>query len=537
VETTGPEPSAFDRIALAMTSTLDLGEVLTAVTRGLVDELGVALARVWLVELADRSLRLRASSGLSTRLDGRYARVPIGAFEIGRIAETAEPVWTNDVLADDRIADHDWAKAHGLQSFAGLPLRFRGQLLGVLATFTRHPLDDAVRGRLALFANQAAIAIQNAHLFSEVRALEERLKAENAYLRREISGEEDASAILARSPGLAGVLVQVEQVAPTSTTVLLLGETGTGKELLARAIHERSDRRGGPLVRVNCAALSPALVESELFGHERGAFTGALQRRVGRFELADGGTLVLDEVGEIPLEAQPKLLRVLQEREIERVGGAQPVHVDVRIVAATNRDLSEAVAAGLFRADLFYRLAVFPIEVPPLRARRSDIVPLAERFLVAQSGRLGRAPAELDAGARQRLVAYDWPGNVRELANVIERAAIVTRGSKIGQSELFATSAAARGREPAEAESGRRAVAKQSAATANEEDAAPSPSPAAGDDRLSSIERAHVLRVLERTGWAIEGKGGAAGILGLAPSTLRSRMAQLGIRRPGTKAR
>jgi transcriptional regulator with GAF, ATPase, and Fis domain len=442
----------------------------------------------------------------------------VGAFEIGRIAETAEPVWTNDVLADERIAEREWAQAHGLRSFAGLPLRFRGRLLGVLATFAKRPLADGERVRLALFANQAAIAIQNAHLFAEVRALEERLKAENAYLRREISGEEEAWAVLARSAGLAGVLAQLDQVARTSTTVLFLGETGTGKELLSRAVHERSDRPAGPLVRVNCAALSPALIESELFGHERGAFTGALQRRVGRFELADGGTLVLDEVGEVPLEAQPKLLRVLQEREVERVGGSQAMRVDVRIVAATNRDLAKAVAEGHFRADLFYRLAVFPIEVPPLRARRGDIVPLAEEFVRAQARRLGKALAGLDDEARERLLGYDWPGNVRELANVIERAAIVARAPKITARELFATSAVASRSEPARQE------------------APASPAPLAEDERLTAVERAHVLRVLERAGWAIEGKGGAASVLGLAPSTLRSRMAQLGIRRPGTKA-
>jgi transcriptional regulator with GAF, ATPase, and Fis domain len=528
VEKAAPEPSALDRVALAMTSTLELDEVLAAVTRGLVEELGVALARVWLVEPADSSLRLRASSGLSTRLDGRYARVPIGAFKIGRIAETADAVWTNDVLGDERIADRDWAQSHGLRSFAGLPLQFRGRLLGVLAVFAQRPLEEGERTRLALFANQAAIAIQNAGLFAEVRALEERLKAENAYLRREISGEEDAATVLARSAGLAGVLAQIEQVARTSTTVLLLGETGTGKELLARAVHERSDRSAGPLVRVNCAALSPALIESELFGHERGAFTGALQRRAGRFELADGGTLVLDEVGEVPLEAQPKLLRVLQEREVERVGGSHPMRVDVRVVAATNRDLARAVADGHFRADLYYRLAVFPIEVPPLRARRGDVVPLAEQFVRAQARRLGKTLVGLDEDARERLLAYDWPGNVRELANVIERAAILARAPKIAGQELFGTSAAAgRGAGPKPEE--------PAAAAKPEKPAAPAVD--AKDERLESVERAHVLRVLERSGWAIEGKGGAAGVLGLAPSTLRSRMAQLGIRRPGTKAR
>ncbi len=347
----------LDRIALEMTGTLELDRVLEGITRGLVEDFGVQLARVWLVEPDDPNLHLRASSGLSTRLDGNYARVPIGSRKIGRIAETREALWTNDVAHDERIADHAWASANGLTSFAGWPLTFRGGLEGVLGTFARRPLGEADRARMSLFAHQAAIAIKNARLFATVSALEERLQAENAYLRREVAGEDDAATLLARCEGLAEVVSEIRKVAPTTTTVLVQGETGTGKELVARAIHELGSRRAGPLVKVNCAALSPSLVESELFGHEKGAFTGAQQRRIGRFELADGGTLFLDEVGELPLELQPKLLRVLQEQEFERVGAARPTRVDVRIVSATNRDLQKAVEAGRFRADLFYRLA------------------------------------------------------------------------------------------------------------------------------------------------------------------------------------
>ena len=302
---------SLDRVALAMTSTLDLGAVLAAITGGLVHDFDVALARVWLAEPGGATLRLRASSGLSTRLDGTYAHVPVGAQKIGRIAETREALWTNDVVHDDRIADPSWAKGHGLVSFAGWPLVVRGTIEGVLATFARRPLDAVARKRMALFAHQAAIAIQHARLFAAVASLEERLRAENAYLRREVASgdgdDEEAAAVLGRCDGLRHVVAQIRQVAATTTTVLVQGETGTGKELVARAVHELGPRRERPFVKVNCAALSASLVESELFGHEKGAFTGALQRRVGRFELADGGTLLLDEVGELPIELQPKL--------------------------------------------------------------------------------------------------------------------------------------------------------------------------------------------------------------------------------------
>ncbi len=506
---------SLDRVALEMTSVLNLDAVLASITRGLVEDFGVALARVWLVEPGDPTLHLRASTGLSTRLDGSYARIPMGAHKIGHIAQTQEAVWTNDLAHDDRIADPAWAKESGLVAFAGWPLTFRGALEGVLAIFSRHPLSDDERPRMALFAHQAAIAIKNARLFSVVTALEERLRAENAYLRREAAGG-DVLARLSRCPGLASVLALVGKVAPTSTSVLVQGETGTGKELIARAVHELSPRRSNPLVSVNCAALSPTLVESELFGHEKGAFTDAQKRRLGRFELADAGTLFLDEVGEVPLELQAKLLRVLQEQEFERVGGTQPVRVDVRIVAATNRDLSKAVEAGRFRADLFYRLAVFPIDVPPLRDRPGDCAVLAEAFLRAQAQRLGKSITGLAPRALEVLLAHDWPGNVRELANVVERAAIVAAGPLVTEDDLPPLSRpAARAAEPT------KPLGQTPAAPSGPEETA----------ALETVERWHILRVLERTGWIIEGKDGAAAVLGMAPSTLRSRMTQLGVKR------
>jgi transcriptional regulator with GAF, ATPase, and Fis domain len=383
-------------------------------------------------------LNLLASAGLSERLDGSHARVPIGALKIGHIASTRTPVCTSDVLDDPRFSDKAWLQQNGLASFAGYPLEFDQELLGVLAIFARRPLTELELEWLGIFSAQASVAIKNANLFAQVNALTHRLEAENSYLKEELrdAGRGESTGIVGNSAALLRVLREVDKVAPTTSTVLLHGETGTGKELFARGVHERSSRSKGPLVKVNCAAIPASLVESELFGHERGAFTGAVQRRIGRFELAQGGTLFLDEIGELPLEAQAKLLRALQEHEIERVGATHPIRVDARIVAATNRDLAADVKAGRFRADLFFRLNVFPIEIPPLRARREDVALLADAFLRGLATRLGSTPKMLDEDAQSYLAAYDWPGNVRELHNVLERAAIVCRSLRIGVADL-----------------------------------------------------------------------------------------------------
>ena len=310
-------------------------------------------------------------------------------------------------------------------------------------------------------------------------------------------------AIVGESPAVRRMLEQIAQVAPTDSTVLIQGETGTGKELVARAIHEASTRREKPLVKVNCAALPRDLVESELFGHEKGAFTGALQQRRGRFELADGGTLFLDEVGELPLESQAKLLRVLQEHEFDRVGGTRTLRANVRVIAATNRGLQAQVAAGVFRADLFYRLAVFPVAVPPLRERRGDIPLLIRHFAARCARKLGHAVDHIAPQCLDEASDYDWPGNIRELENAVERALIVSGGAVLDSLALPA------------------AVAMPIAA----------PVTAVTDGTLEDIERAHIRRVLDRAGWVIEGERGAARALGLNASTLRGRLRKLGIRR------
>ena len=443
--------ATFARISLRIASTLEIHEVLAEITRGLVDELDAAMARIWLLRPGDRCARcqmagecperarclhLVASAGLSDRIDGSYQRVPFGVRKVGEIVATNKPLVTNDLPGEPRVVNKSWVQQEELVSFAGYPLGFREEVFGVLAIFARRSLSVAELDRLGIFAAQASIAIENARLFEEVSHLSRRLAAENAYLKDELCADQPAG-IVGDSLAIARVLREVDRVAPTMATVLINGETGTGKELVARAIHERSARRGQALITVNCAAMSPTLIESELFGHEKGAFTGALQRRAGRFELAQRGTLFLDEVGELPLDVQAKLLRVLQEHELERVGGAHPIHLDVRILCATNRDLVADVRAHRFRADLYYRLGVFPLAVPPLRDRREDIPLLIEAFFETLNRRLGRTIIRgIDDDALEILCDYDWPGNVRELHNVIERAAILARGELITVDDL-----------------------------------------------------------------------------------------------------
>ncbi|HEV7473828.1 MAG TPA: sigma 54-interacting transcriptional regulator, partial [Pyrinomonadaceae bacterium] len=360
-----------------------------------------------------------------------------------------------------------------------------------------------MRGTLQDIAErkQAEAALQQA--VEEVSQLKNKLEEENIYLREEIKLAHNFDEIVGRSDATKYVLFKIEQVAPTDTTVLISGETGTGKELVAHAIHGASSRRELPLVKLNCAALSPTLIESELFGHEKGSFTGATARKIGRFELANSATIFLDEIGELPLELQAKLLRVIQEGEFERLGSSKTVKVDARIIAATNRNLKIAVEQGTFREDLWYRLNVFPITVPPLRDRKEDIPVLVEHFVRRFSKKVGRGISSISPGAMRILQDYSWPGNVRELANVLERAVINTQGTVLRIADHF---------EKPDVEE-----LAQSKKT------------------LDEMEREYIIRILEDTGWRIEGRKGAARILGLNPSTLRTRMAKLGIQKLDSK--
>ena len=355
-------------------------------------------------------------------------------------------------------------------------------------------------GFMQLVASQVAVAVENALAFQEIEALKDKLAKENAYLEEEARTQHNFGEVVGDSAALRRILKQVETVAPTGSTVLIRGETGTGKELIARALHELSPRRGRAFIKLNCAAIPTGLLESELFGHEKGAFTGAVSQKVGRFELAHQGTLFLDEVGDIPPELQPKLLRVLQEQEFERLGGTRTIKVDVRLLAATHRDLARMVADGRFREDLYYRLNVFPVVLPPLRERPDDIPRLVRHFTQQFARRMGRRIETIPSAAMDALVRYHWPGNIRELQNVIERAVILSPGPslQVPPADLV----------PAQA---------------------PVTEPALAAVTLTDAEREHILGALRETGGVVGGPNGAATRLGMKRSTLYKKMKKLGI--------
>ncbi len=517
----------LQNIVMSVSGEHSVDRVLSLLVRGLVQEADAALARIWLVRPGDRCatcrmrpecpdqtrcLHLVASDGESRSssqarwegLEGNYQRFPIGIRKVGRIAATGEALLLNDLATNrDWAFDQEWIREEGIRGFAGQPLLFRGEVLGVLAVFGRSEMGDHCFAILRTFADQAAAAIANARAFEEIDRLRAKLEQENEYLREEVRGG-DYGDIVGSSSALRRLMEQIELVARTDATVLIQGESGTGKELIARAIHEKSARAGRPLVRVNCAAVPRELFESEFFGHVRGAFTGAARDRAGRFALADGGTLFLDEVGEIPIELQSKLLRVLQEGQFEPVGDDRTQSANVRVIAATNRSLANDSTATRFRPDLYYRLSVFPIHVPPLRERRDDIPELALHFLASASKRFGLPPATLKQRHVQELQAYDWPGNIRELQNVVERAVITSQGRDL-EFELHVTASTPTITAPAET---------QRIYTEAE---------------IKAFEHDNILRALEATDWKVGGEGGAAKLLGMKPTTLASRMKVMGI--------
>jgi formate hydrogenlyase transcriptional activator len=389
-------------------------------------------------------------------------------------------------------------REEGVRSIVAMPLITHNRIVGTISLAS---LRDAAfqQGDVDLLfqvSGQVAIAVENALAFQVIGELKNKLAQEKLYLEDEIRSEMNFDEIVGEGPALRAVLKQVETVASTDSTVLITGETGTGKELIARALHNLSPRRERTFVKVNCAAIPTGLLESELFGHERGAFTGAIVQRIGRFELAHGGTIFLDEVGDIPLELQPKLLRVLQEQEFERLGSTQTIRVDVRLVAATNRDLSEMVAARTFRSDLFYRLRVFPVHIPPLRERQEDIPALVRYFVEKHARRMNRTVETIPTETLELLVRYPWPGNIRELENLIERAVIVSPGPvlRVPLSEL---------KPPSE--------------------------PFGEALTLRAAEREHILKALDATNWVLAGPRGAAARLGMKRTTLQSKMRKLGV--------
>jgi transcriptional regulator with GAF, ATPase, and Fis domain len=474
------------------------------------------------------------ADGISARVTHAVALRHLTAFPRELLSSDAVPwIWKRVAhertplaisrLADlppEATADAEVYRRFGVRAVAISPILAGDRVLGSISfglTTREHVWSELTLARIALVSEVLAGAfLRREHerelhaTLAEVTALREQLAAENEYLRERAFQAEGFENIVGESSALRSVLFQAEQVAHTDTMVLLLGETGTGKELVAKAIHARSGRRSRALVTVNCAALPPTLIESELFGHEKGAFTGATARKIGRFELADRSTLFLDEVGELPLALQTKLLRALQEGEFERVGSATTQRIDVRIIAATNRDLAAAVREGTFRSDLYYRLRVFPIELPPLRARNEDIPLLVWYFLGQLGGTLGKKIERVPAPTMERLVKYGWPGNIRELRNVLERAVILSSGPVLMLEELGEKVGTTEG---------------------------VSPAVGGGVRTLEALEREHILRVLEACGGRVRGAGNTASQLGLNASTLYSRMKKLGIRRADSSPR
>jgi transcriptional regulator with GAF, ATPase, and Fis domain len=531
-----PEFDSLRDLLLELAQERSVEHLLRTVVRRLAERPHALLARLWLLEKGDvcatcpmrprcpdqsRCLHLVASAGSSINepesapghADQELRRIPVGVGAVGRIAATGEPIISHDPDADvDGFGDRGWANGRGIRGFDGQPIIFKKEVLGVIAQFNRIPTPDDTPAWLRIFADQIAAAIVNARAFEEIEQLKARLELENTFLQEEVQEAKALGEMIGESAAIKQLLRQVEMVARTDASVLILGESGTGKELVAREIHKQSRRADRPLIRVNCASIPRELYESEFFGHVKGAFTGALKDRAGRFEVAQGGTLFLDEVGEIPPELQSKFLRVLQEHQYERVGEEKTRTVDVRIIAATNRDLPAEVEAGRFRQDLYYRLNVFPIKVAPLRDRKEDIPLLAVRFLEKAARRLKLPPARLAPAHFAQFQNHDWPGNVRELQNVIERALILAQNGTL----WF------------ELPDGRKIPATTPAAAG----AGTGALEILSDLELRQRERDNTLAALNKTGWKIHGPGGTAELLGLKPTTLISRIKKLGLTRP-----
>ena len=492
----------------AVVSVLDLHELLNAVAASLRHLVPHEYASLSLYDAESQTLQIHALDfPVSKGLLQEGLSVPVEGSPTGRAITTRQPVFIT--RSDIEQFGSDIAQrilGEGLKSAYCLPLISHGRPLGTLVVASLRdetfPQKDAEL--LQHIANQIAIGVENALSYRQIVDRVSKLSEEKLYLQDEIRIEHNFEEIIGESPALKKVLEQIQTVAPTDSTILLLGETGTGKELIARAIHNLSTRRERTLVKVNCAAVPTGLLESELFGHEKGAFTGAIAHRVGRFELAHRGTMFLDEVGDIPPDLQPKLLRVLQEQEFERLGSSRTIRVDVRLVAATNADLAQKVGENQFRSDLYYRLNVFPVVIPPLRDRREDIPLLARYFAQKHARRMKKPIGSIAVKAMTALTEYHWPGNVRELENFIERGVILSRGGEL-QISL--------------------AELKQRTKVAPL-------APLDGFATLANAEREHIVRVLSETNWVIGGPTGAAARLGIKRTTLQSRMIKLGITRP-----
>jgi transcriptional regulator with GAF, ATPase, and Fis domain len=533
------DPQFAIDLLLEISQEQSLDQLLSKLAARILERPSIARVRIWLIDRGDRCLRCSrrpqcpdqtrclhavasasrtpTSSDNDQSITDHFARIPLGVGVVGKIGATGLQSVLSDLDQDPgELSYIPWLAGEGIRGFNGMPIISKGEVLGVIAVFSRANVPEAAKVWSRIFANHVAGAIASARSFDEIQRLKAQLEQHNTYLREEVVEAKAFGDLIGQSAALGQIVSQIDLVAPTDASVLILGETGTGKELVAHEIHRRSRRADRPLIRVNCASIPSELYESEFFGHAKGAFTGAIRDRAGRFEAAEGGTLFLDEIGEVPLELQGKLLRALQERRYERVGEDRTREANVRIVAATNRDLKREVSAGRFREDLYYRLNVFPIQVAPLRDRPDDIAPLAQHFIHLSVKEMRCERPRLVKAAIQQLQAYAWPGNIRELRNVIERAVILARGGVL----TFDL--------PTD-----RDVPPKASAQAQ--------TPHTGDDQhhflterqVRERERANLLLILEHTGWRIKGPEGAAELLGIKATTLISRIKAMGLQRAG----
>jgi transcriptional regulator with GAF, ATPase, and Fis domain len=535
------DPNVGVQLLLEMAEERSLESILKKIVDRAVDHTQFAFSQVWLIEKGDlcatckyrsecadqtRCLHLVAGRGRGVSnpekqpqpYEDLAARIPLNFGPLGEAVATRQlKIIRNSDEQPVCPTGFEWSQKEGILECGIRPIEFKGEVLGANVGFAREYVPDSMAQWSRILADHIGAAIANARAFEEIQHLKAQLELQNSYLQEAVVEAKAFGNLVGHSEALKHIVSQIDLVAPTDASVLILGETGTGKELVAHEIHQRSARKDGPLVRVNCASVPRDLFESEFFGHARGAFTGALKDRAGRFETAEGGTIFLDEVGEIPSDVQNKLLRVLQEKRYERVGEDRTRRANVRVVAATNRDLKKEVAAGRFREDLFYRLNVFPIQVPPLRERMDDIPLLAKHFVELSTKDLKCAQPRLTRAAVTKLQNYEWPGNIRELRNVIERAMILARGGALDFDLPVATCSA-----PA---------VRSSARVQAFSDCADSPK-FLTEAELQRRERDNLLQVLEAANWKIGGQNGAAELLGVKATTLLSRMEKWGIKKP-----
>jgi transcriptional regulator with GAF, ATPase, and Fis domain len=535
------DPHFGTQLLLEIAQERSVEPLLKKIVERAVEHTEFVFSQVWLIKKGDlcatckyrpdcpdqsRCLHLVAGRGRSLpepgkgpqRCEDLNARLPLNFGPLGEAVASGE---LKVVRSPDKqpvfAAGFEWMRDERILECGIRPIEFKGDVLGAMVGFAREHLPESFTPWGRIFADHIGAAIAHARAFDEIQHLKAQLELQNSYLQEAVVEAKAFGDLVGQSAALKHIVSQIDLVAPTEASVLILGETGTGKELVAHEIHQRSARKDGPLVRVNCASIPRELFESEFFGHVRGSFTGAVKDRAGRFETAEGGTLFLDEVGEIPLDIQNKLLRVLQEKRYERVGDDRTRRANVRVVAATNRNLKKEAAAGRFREDLFYRLNVFPIQVPPLRERMDDIPSLAKHFVELSAKDLKCAKPRLTRAAVAKLQSYDWPGNIRELRNVIERAVILARGGALDFDLPIIGPSAPVARPIARSDTSASSPAQPKFLTEAE---------------LQHRERDNLLQVLEVANWKISGPDGAAELLGVKPTTLLSRMDKWGLKKP-----